>query len=267
MQPSPKLHDRVRGALLGLGAGDKNHGPSHMALRLAKSLVDCGRFDPKDVLDRYLAWHREGSFDTGAVAKRVFDLAAEGVLPSEAVRRTDAELQGLTAGVNTAHRVAPLAMAAFVSDADLEAAARRESALTHAHPLAGETAATVASLCRLLIQGADWEDALAATARGKSQSVTGALQPNARLDDLSDGGFAPETLRAAVWFLHREGTFGRALTRSLPFAGRANYCPVLVGAIGGARWGAASVPGSELRGHPLAGDLDAVARELSSRWG
>jgi hypothetical protein len=40
-----------------------------------------------------------------------------------------------------------------------------------------------------------------------------------------------------------------ALERSIDFAGPANYCPVLVGSIGGARWGAASVPATLLTRH------------------
>ncbi len=122
---------------------------------------------PTDVFDRYLAWHREGSFDTGMVARLVFDEVLAGSSRAGAVARADQQLEGLTAGVNTAHRVAPLAMASFIADDRLEDAAKRESALTHAHPLAGESAAAVAILCRLLIRGLPWEEALARTALGK----------------------------------------------------------------------------------------------------
>ncbi|MGB5162900.1 MAG: hypothetical protein WBQ27_17445, partial [Thermoanaerobaculia bacterium] len=49
--------DRAVGALVGLAAGDKNHGPSEMAWRLASSLAEHQRFDPEDVFNRYLEWH------------------------------------------------------------------------------------------------------------------------------------------------------------------------------------------------------------------
>ena len=64
--------DRIRGALLGLAAGDRNGGPIRMAVRLAESLSDRRRFDPEDVLARYLAWWRDGAFDTGPTAATVF---------------------------------------------------------------------------------------------------------------------------------------------------------------------------------------------------
>ncbi|MGB5754229.1 MAG: ADP-ribosylglycohydrolase family protein, partial [Thermoanaerobaculia bacterium] len=157
--------DRAVGALVGLAAGDKNHGPSEMAWRLASSLAEHQRFDPEDVFNRYLEWHRRGSYDTGAVANIVFDLVLSGEKRSEAVARAHKQLQGMTAGVNPAHRMAPLAMAPFIAGEDLEAAARMESALTHAHPLAGETAAAVAILCRKLIRGLSWEAALVGSAQ------------------------------------------------------------------------------------------------------
>jgi hypothetical protein len=52
--------DRCLGVLIGLAAGDRIGGLIRMALRMAESLRDCGRFDPADILDRYLHWWRRG---------------------------------------------------------------------------------------------------------------------------------------------------------------------------------------------------------------
>jgi hypothetical protein len=49
-------------------------------------------------------------------------------------------------------------------------------------------------------------------------------------------------LRAAVHFVAGDETFEGSLAESLTFAGPANYCPVLVGVIGGVRWGASAIP-------------------------
>jgi hypothetical protein len=46
--------------------------------------------------------------------------------------------------------------------------------------------------------------------------------------------YAPEVLTAAVYFLNRYPP-DTALAAAKAFAGGANYCPVLVGAIGGAK--------------------------------
>jgi ADP-ribosylglycohydrolase len=53
-------------------------------------------------------------------------------------------------------------------------------------------------------------------------------------------------LQAAVYFVTANASFDAALAASLAFAGPANYCPVLVGAIGGARWGARAIQAEHL---------------------
>jgi len=55
-------------------------------------------------------------------------------------------------------------------------------------------------------------------------------------------GYAPNVLQAAIYFLNRHDSFESALMASMDFAGPSNYCPVLVGALAGARFGASAVP-------------------------
>ncbi len=257
--------DRVAGVLLGLAAGDRNGGPIELALRLAESLADLGAFDAHDIFGRYLAWHAEGAFDTGPVTGRVLELAAGGLSADAAAWQVDRELAGRTAGCNAAHRVAPLAMAAFLPDSELEKLATVEACLTHRHPLAGDAAAAVAVLCRALIRGLPWPEALARAAEGRLPETAAALDPEAR-SPLSTGGFAPETLRAAVHFVAGGEGFAPALEASLHFAGPANYCPVLVGALGGARWGAGAIPPAALAHCRDLPRVERVAVRLASGW-
>lgn len=259
------LRDRVRGTLLGLAAGDRNGGPLQMALRLAESLAEHRRFDREDVLERYLAWWRAEGFDTGAVAAHVFEAIESGVPPAEAPARVHAALDGLTAGCNPAHRSPPLAMAAFLPEEGLVELAAREASLTHRHPLAGDAAAFGVVLCRQLIRGAPWEAALEHAARGRKAPTRRAV-PGAGWDRIGRGGFAPEVLRAALEHLAEKGSFGEALESSLLFAGPANYCPVLVGAIGGARWGAEAIPEAALAHCREVERVAAVAERLAEGW-
>ena len=46
-------------------------------------------------------------------------------------------------------------------------------------------------------------------------------------------GFAPDVLRTALYFVENSRDFNSALDPSLTFAGSANYCPVIVGALAG----------------------------------
>src|SRR5262245_41205897 len=100
--------DRCRGVLVGLAAGDRNGGPIRMAVQLAESLLGCGRFDPADILERYLRWWREGAFDTGPVSERALTLIASGMPALEVTAQVHREFGGKTAGCNPAHRSPPL---------------------------------------------------------------------------------------------------------------------------------------------------------------
>jgi ADP-ribosyl-[dinitrogen reductase] hydrolase len=260
----PDPSDRVRGILLGLAAGDRNGGPIRMAVRLAESLADRGGLDLDDVMARYLAWWSAGAFDTGPVAAGVFALVTAGVPRRQATAAVHEETGGLTAGCNPAHRVAPLAMAAFLPDRDLPAMAALEASLTHWDPLAGDVAAATAVLLRALVRGAGWGPALGRAAAGRLAQVKAALRGGH--GPLSRGGFATDVLQAAVHFVGRSRGFGPALDRSVAFAGPANYCPVLVGAIAGARWGASSMPESALRHCSILPRVCEAAEALAGGW-
>jgi ADP-ribosylglycohydrolase len=247
--------DRCRGTLMGLAAGDQIGGPIRMALRLAESLLELGTFDAADVLGRYLRWWREGAFDTGPVSDRALELQAAGMPVPEATAQVHRECGGKTAGCNPAHRSPPLAMLTSLADDDLASCALTEARLTHYDPLAGEVAAAVCKLCRSLIRGAAWDVVLQPCGRFAGQGGPG-----------NNGGFAPDVLRAALHFVGTSACFPEALERALAFAGSANYCPVLVGAIGGARWGASAIPQAALAHVDLLPRVQAAAEPLAVGW-
>ena len=121
------LPNRVEGTLVGLAAGDRIGGPTRMALQLAGSLLERHGFDRDDIGARYLTWWKDGGFDTGTTAARVFSLVAAGSSFEEAAARVDRERSGKTAGCNPAHRIAPLAMCSSIPDPDLAEFARAEA--------------------------------------------------------------------------------------------------------------------------------------------
>lgn len=259
------FRERIEGVLLGLRAGDRNGGPVRMALKLAESLADCGSFQIDDVWDRYLHWWKEGAFDTGPITAAVLSLGASGIAPSAAAAQVHRETDGNTAGCNPAHRCAPLAMSSSLSDEQLPSAACGEAALTHKHPLAGDVAAAVVVLCRKLLRGEEWSSALLAAAYDRRKETREALgsQPSG---SFRAGGFSPDALGAAIHFLGSNADFKSALSAALRFAGPLNYCPVLVGAIGGARWGKGDIPSSLLPNNEILSRIQRVSEQLAGCW-
>jgi len=229
-------HGRRLGLWRGLCLGDRNGGPTQMAKRLKESLEDLGRFCAEDIFSRYYQWWCQEGFDTGPTVEGVFQLVRSGLTPEEATRTIYNEIGTESAGCNPAHRSAPLAMMDFLPVEELAHIARKEARLTHLHPESAEAAAAVVILCRKLIDGVSWGRALQATAvevEGASQAAL--IEPDKQ--PLDRGGQASEVLRAAVSIISAHRDFDSALEASLKFAGPANYSPVLVGSIAGARWG------------------------------
>jgi ADP-ribosylglycohydrolase len=256
--------DRARGILLGLAAGDRIGGPIRMAMQVASSLADRGQFDRADIGARYLIWWRTGGFDTGLTSRRVFDLVIAGQSFDQASAQVHIEARGLTAGCSPAHRAAPLAMTSSLADEELPAAAVAEATLTHAHPLAGDASAATVVLCRALIRGVAWEGALALAQRGRLEETARALTPDGFR--WRAGGYAPDTLAAAVHFLSDHNDFGSALKAVLRFAGPPNFPPVLVGSIGGARWGAEAIEPRLLAHCDILPEVRKVADWLGRAW-
>lgn len=260
---------RAQGLLFGLAAGDRNGGPLQMAVRVCESLIEVDDIDVFDILDRYLEWYRAGAFDTGPVAARVFELIERGMAYDDAALRTHREFNQQTAGCNPAHRGSVLAMFRPVSCRDypdewFASGAKKEAGMTHCHDLAGDVSAATVVLCRHLILGDSWPDALRFAAEGRMKETQLAVLPS-EFEDLDAGGYSPEVLKAAISFLQFNDSFESALLKSLRFAGDANYCPVLVGAIGGARWGATAVLNSGMLDPQLQPKLELLSAQLASK--
>lgn len=261
-----EIQNRVKGILLGLAAGDKIGGPLRMALQMAESLVHCKGFDVDDIASRYLAWWRQEGFDTGPTSDMVFQRVISGQSFNITARQVHEETNGYTAGCNPAHRAAPLAMCAKLEDEDLAKVAIADADLTHYHPLAGDVPAATVSLCRALVRGCDWPEALEIARQDRLPQTRAALSDPPE-SILNSGGFAPDVLAAAVHFVGKNSNFSSALCEAVDFAGPANYCPVLAGSIAGARWGALSV-NDELIGQnkDLLPRIKETAETLASMW-
>jgi ADP-ribosyl-[dinitrogen reductase] hydrolase len=259
------VRDRVEGILLGLAAGDRNGGPIRMAVRLADSLIECSKVDVSEIATRYLDWWHEGAFDTGPTAARVFTLVDSGLSFDDASQQVHLETGQQTAGCNPTHRSAPLAMLPGLHTDQLVDFAVQEAALTHRHPLSGDVAAAVVVTCSELVRGASWQDAIDSACTGRLHETTAALEHH-HPDSLNIGGFAPDVLAAAVHFIETSDTFDTALEASLNFAGPANYCPVLVGSIGGATWGASSISDTMLDQCEMLPRVRLAATGLADQW-
>ena len=165
----PGLHDRARGAMLGLAVGDalgaavewlhpdqirsRYGGPlrdmvasgmwelgewtddTAMAIELAASMADQGRYDENDVFGRYALWARSRPKDIGATVAAALRRSRS---PDEARAAAAAHhaAEGRSAGNGSLMRTVPIAIRYRSDPGTIERVSRIDSSLTHHDPLA-----------------------------------------------------------------------------------------------------------------------------------
>ena len=163
---------------------------------------------------------------------------------------------------------------------------KRESSITHSHSLSYLVSLATAIILRNLITGSSFAQAVDAALlhrkfQKKNDTLTKFLADIAQdklivevLKDtegtkLNDGGYSPDVLRAALYWIRKTDNFTDAVEHSIAFAGPANYCPVLVGAFAGALYGESSITEKNLSKVTKKNPVErvvAVAEALAVDW-
>ncbi len=283
----PIRYDRARGALLGLAAGDAvgttleflapgtfepiedmvGGGPFHlapgewtddtsMALCLAESLLECGRFDPVDQMNRYLRWWQEGYW---SVKGYCFDI---GNTVSGALRRYIANPEEpfagstdpRTAGNGSLMRLAPVVLFFAGNPVAAIEFAGQSSRTTHG-------AAAAVDACRY------FAGLLVGALNGESKEIL--LSPRyapvegywtrCRLDPavgrVADGsfrrkappairgsGYVVESLEAALWAFSTTDDFRSGCLAAANLGEDADTTAAIYGQLAGAYYGAEAIP-------------------------
>lgn len=252
---SEMIIDRAKGCLVGLALGDDNGGPTAMMMKNLEIVTHIRTLMPQYFGKGYLEWFKEDGYDAGLVTHKVLELVDSGMSFNDAAIQADKESDGMTAGISPAHRSIPLTLpyvAWYIRSPnffeecpntgfqEFQSTIEREAKLTHIHKEAAEVSLAVNAIIMYFILGKDEFRAIEFGMKFINQDLRSKILDDVYSKDsdhLKDGGYAPDVLTAALWFLFHTHTFEDALKQSKEFAGSANYCPVLVGSIGGAMYG------------------------------
>lgn len=259
------LSDRILGLFIGLGTGDLIGGPTAMNIIFAESLLNLKQYNREDLKKRYIDWLRRDAFDTGFITGEALSLLSRGIPDKYAIEILHKNYPDATAGCNPVHRAFPLAAASFISENDLANFAIDQASLTHYSKIAGDVAAACVILVRHLIKGESWQNAKQLACKKRMKETCDAIL-NTNKNKITPDGYSIHVLNASIYFLDEYHNFQMALENSIKFAGNANYCPVVVGAIGGARWGAKNIPETLSRRNRHYKKLEALAKEMLLGW-
>jgi ADP-ribosyl-[dinitrogen reductase] hydrolase len=243
----PPLTDMIGGGPFNLRAGQWTDDTA-MAVALATSLAECGRFDPHDCMSRFVNWFRRGVYSCTGTC---FDI---GIATRGALTRFEEDgdpfagsTNPLSAGNGSLMRLSPVAIWAAPRGADLVAeTARAQSRLTHAAEECQAACAAYALLTARAILGVSREAVLAPMPFEGPSRIIGILAGEWRgkaRGDISSSGYVVDSLEAALWCVGETGSFEAAVLLAANLGDDADTVAAITGQLAGALYGASAIPG------------------------
>lgn len=300
------LEDRYLGALFGLAAGDAlgttlefespgtfapltdmiGGGPfnlapgqwtddTSMALCLADSLVHRSSNDPKDQIERYVAWWKHGRLSSTGDCFDIGNATRESLARFV---RTGEPLAGSTdpksAGNGSLMRVAPIPMAFRANIESAVNAAALSSRVTHAaqEPVDACRLMTVLMIHALngagkaeVLRGDLWERSvhgptprLAPKVRAIAQGSYKRKSPPA----IRGAGYVIDSLEAALWAFDAQEGFEQAVLAAANLGDDADTTAAVCGQLAGAFYGLSGIPGRWIQKLAMRDTIAELARGL-----
>jgi ADP-ribosyl-[dinitrogen reductase] hydrolase len=215
---------------------------------IARSLVECGGFDPADITERFVAWYDSGPFDIGNMMRQSIQALKQGQAWDEAGQQVwEASAEGSNAGNGSVMRCAPLAVAYRDNTDRLAEVSRESSLITHADPRCTYGCAvlnrTVAGYLR--DEPNPLASALDQVCSDAPDELVSALAPVAdgtEFESLSTSGYVVDSLQTALHDAVFAESAEDAIVTAVNRGGDADTIGAITGAVAGARFGAQDLP-------------------------
>lgn len=245
----PELRDIVGGGPFDLRPGQWTDDTS-MALCLATSLAETRRFDPRDQLDRYLRWWREGYLSSTGTC---FDIGNQtiGALTDYAATGEPYRVDrgGRNDGNGSLMRLAPIPIA-YAHDADRAASRAADSSRT-THPSIEclDACAAYARIMVAAIGGLTKRDLIehtsnlaeTVTAPAIAEVLRGSFLRKSR-EEISSSGYVVHSMEAALWAFARTESFESGAILAVNLGDDADTVGAIYGQLAGAHYGKTGIP-------------------------
>ncbi|ERJ05693.1 thiamine-phosphate pyrophosphorylase protein [Halorhabdus tiamatea SARL4B] len=243
---------------------------TEMALCIARSLVENGRFNGQDIADRFLEWFETDPFDIGlmtADALREYSHGTDWRSAGQEVWQHRSE--GSNAGNGSVMRCAPHAIA-FADEPDtLQRVSKQSSAITHYDPRCRYGCVILNQTIAGYLRGED--DPLTNALAQVEGDAPGELVETLRLvpdlideSDLETTGYVVHTLQTALHDALTADSAEEAIVSAVNRGGDTDTIGAVTGAVAGARFGKESLPDRWLEQLEYHEDLSLLARTLAS---
>jgi ADP-ribosyl-[dinitrogen reductase] hydrolase len=227
------------------------------AIAVAESLIACRRFDPDDLMARFVAGYLSQPQWFGPTSSAVFKLVLQGVPPREAAAAAHERL-GASRSNGSVMRGFPIGV--FFAPPSVPATSIACSQLTHHDPVAGHASAflnlLVSAMCRGTPRDKAFHMAVAACRNNEVMRMLGSYKdypPESSLDALL-------CTHAALFCFMGARSFEEAVTDAVNLGGDADTVGACTGALAGACWGIDAIPKRWIA------DIEDYARISSVAW-
>jgi ADP-ribosyl-[dinitrogen reductase] hydrolase len=233
-----ELRDMVSSTLWGRGEWTDD---TAMALELARSIVDCGGYDPEDVFARYAQWARSGPKDIGATVAAAVGRARGFDEAQQAAEEFHRSSGGMSAGNGSLMRTVPIAIRYSRDDQGLDRFSRLDSSLTHHDPLAADACVWFNMTVAALLRGKRPPTSVSPMAQAAAAAIGTDRQVLA--DEVqANVGYVVTTMRVGFAAAFGHETFEQAVVFAANFGGDADTNAAVTGALAGARFGVSGIP-------------------------
>ena len=241
------ISDMIGGGPFGLAPGEWTDDTS-MALCLATSLVETGRFDPMDQMFRYWQWAEGGYLSSNG---RCFDIGNTVAAALRRYRNTGNPFAGATdprsAGNGCIMRLAPVPMFYYPDEEAAVRYAAQSSRTTHGAPECIDACRLLAGILVRALAGRTIEEVVFAGGVNfaGSPSISAIARGEYRRKAVSEilgSGYVVESLEAALWCFLCTDTFETAILRAANLGDDADTTAAVCGQVAGAYYGASSIP-------------------------
>ena len=264
----PPLTDMVGGGPFRLPVGAWTDDTS-MALCLASSLVELGRFDAADQMRRYCDWHANGymsstgrCFDIGLTTARSLQRFREGGDPF------CGSTNSASAGNGCIMRLAPVPMYFFPNVDEATRLAGESSRTTHGAPECIESCQLLAAMICSALAGHDKDSVLFGQdgSRYRSPNVRAIAAGEYRkksVDQISSSGYVIHCLEASAWCLWRASSYREAVLMAVNLGDDADTTGAVCGQLAGAFFGESGIPEEWLARLVMVNEIRALADRLA----
>ncbi|MBV0932848.1 ADP-ribosylglycohydrolase family protein [Marinobacterium weihaiense] len=221
-----------------------------MALCSAYSLIEQGRFDPHDHMERFVRWFRDGYCSSTGSCFDIGNRTRSALLRYERTADPFAGEESMDqAGNGTLMRLAPLVIFA-AGRADLADLAAEHARLTHADPRCLDANRVFALMLAAALTAASpeevWQAGAVTELLPELDAEVIAVSMGAFIDrqppHIRATGYVIDSLEAALWAFNHSSDFAEGLLKAVNLGDDADTVGAIYGQLAGAYYGLDGIP-------------------------